>query len=201
MWATRRPSPAGRARPPPAELAGPGHRGRDGGGARHHGGDHQGQLERIGGPARASRVRFPVNAGCVESVALSQDGRELAFATSTDVLKTKPAQLLDVEAVRVLDVTARGGDLIADSRVVWSRTDSAFVADYTRPVCNALGGSTFPVLTMIIDWAAGSGDPNSPSGAHLGLAPAPAARLPSPGRFLLRSEQPPAPGVVSPSWT
>lgn len=74
------------------------------------------------------------------------DDRALAFATSTDIRKPKLLQSRNDEAVRVLDVTARGGDLIADSRVVWSRQDTPFIAFYTRPVCNTQGGSTVPTL-------------------------------------------------------
>jgi hypothetical protein len=160
-------------------------------------------------PARLTRLSIPATeaAGYIESVALSQDGRELAvaavpgnrislriysvatgkvlnswststgkfpatglfqqgylsnstlnwvdddhalaFATDTSIQRKQLRQDLDIQAVRVLDVTSRGGDLIADSRVVWSRQDSPFIAFYTRPVCNAnpSAGGTVPFLT------------------------------------------------------
>jgi hypothetical protein len=86
--------------------------------------------------------------GFLSNTSLSwvDDDRALAFATSTDNRKPAEQDLVD-RAVRVLDVTARGGDLIADSRVVWSRTDTSIIANYTRPVCNAQEGSTVPFLT------------------------------------------------------
>jgi hypothetical protein len=77
------------------------------------------------------------------------DDRALAFSTNTSTQNKQLRKELDIEAVRVLNVTSRGGDLIADSRVVWSRQDSPFIAYYTRPVCNAnpVEGGTVPSLT------------------------------------------------------
>jgi hypothetical protein len=73
--------------------------------------------------------------------------RAIAFSTDTVVGKPHqpPQQARDELAVRVLDVTAGGGSLMGDSRVVWSRSDTPFIAYQTRPVCGA-NGATVPLL-------------------------------------------------------
>ena len=89
--------------------------------------------------------------------------RALSFATSTYTGNPLNPTGVDI-AVRTLDVTASGGDLLADSRVVWSKQVSLGGQAPTEPVCSGDTSLTANGKTVVCDGIAGGPGPGQGEG-------------------------------------
>jgi hypothetical protein len=98
----------------------------------------------FGGPGRNAAGNGP------PSTALTwvDDDRALAFPTISAASDPRTHEDVMHESVRLLDMSAGGGDLIADSRVIWStQRESVPVTDQHGQLSCVNNLSIFPILT------------------------------------------------------
>ena len=98
----------------------------------------------FGGPGRDAAGNGPPTT----ALTWVDDDRALAFPTISAASDPRTHQDVMHETVRLLDMSADGGDLIADSRVIWStQRESVPVTDQHGQLSCVNNLSIFPILT------------------------------------------------------